>query len=169
MRPRSRFRRIAKWLGTMLSSLIFVTWLITVPTIGKRRLSVYWWHPTNEIGLVMGAMFWETYPELDRGAPPEWSIGWQTGVGAADTLYQYGILLPSHSLSRSLSLFRLPLWLPFVVIAVPTAFLWYRDRRWRFPLGHCIKCGYNLTGNTTGICPECGSFAGQSQITNSTQ
>lgn len=24
------------------------------------------------------------------------------------------------------------------------------------PLGHCKHCGYNLTGNVTGICPECG-------------
>ena len=23
--------------------------------------------------------------------------------------------------------------------------------------GHCTKCGYNLTGNTTGVCPECGT------------
>ena len=22
--------------------------------------------------------------------------------------------------------------------------------------GLCVKCGYNLTGNTSGICPECG-------------
>lgn len=22
--------------------------------------------------------------------------------------------------------------------------------------GHCISCGYNLTGNTSGRCPECG-------------
>ena len=22
--------------------------------------------------------------------------------------------------------------------------------------GHCQKCGYDLTGNTSGICPECG-------------
>lgn len=24
-------------------------------------------------------------------------------------------------------------------------------------LGLCVKCGYNLTGNTSGVCPECGS------------
>lgn len=23
--------------------------------------------------------------------------------------------------------------------------------------GHCKKCGYNLTGNVSGICSECGT------------
>lgn len=26
--------------------------------------------------------------------------------------------------------------------------------------GLCVKCGYNLTGNTTGVCPECGTKFG---------
>ncbi len=25
-----------------------------------------------------------------------------------------------------------------------------------YPRGHCRRCGYNLTGNVSGICPECG-------------
>lgn len=31
-------------------------------------------------------------------------------------------------------------------------------RRWRRRRrkGFCVKCGYNLTGNVSGICPECG-------------
>ena len=31
--------------------------------------------------------------------------------------------------------------------------------RWKFryPAGHCRSCGYNLTANTTGVCPECGT------------
>ncbi len=29
----------------------------------------------------------------------------------------------------------------------------------RPPSGHCQTCGYNLTGNVSGICPECGSKA----------
>jgi rRNA maturation endonuclease Nob1 len=24
-------------------------------------------------------------------------------------------------------------------------------------MGRCAGCGYNLTGNTTGVCPECGA------------
>ena len=27
----------------------------------------------------------------------------------------------------------------------------------RYPTHHCQKCGYNLTGNVSGICPECGT------------
>ncbi len=27
------------------------------------------------------------------------------------------------------------------------------------PPGHCKNCGYNLTGNVSGICPECGTPA----------
>ncbi len=50
---------------------------------------------------------------------------------------------------------RLPLWLPLVVVAIPTAILWHRDRR-RIPPGHCQQCEYDLTGNESGVCPECG-------------
>jgi hypothetical protein len=25
------------------------------------------------------------------------------------------------------------------------------------PTGSCLKCGYNLTGNASGVCPECGT------------
>ena len=38
--------------------------------------------------------------------------------------------------------------------------LW-RARQYRLAAlvkrGACTKCGYNLTGNTSGVCPECGS------------
>ena len=26
---------------------------------------------------------------------------------------------------------------------------------WGPPPGHCRRCGYNLTGNESGVCPEC--------------
>jgi len=49
----------------------------------------------------------------------------------------------------------LPLWIPFLLIAAPTALLWWMDRR-RIPPHCCQECGYNLTGNVSGVCPECG-------------
>ena len=30
-------------------------------------------------------------------------------------------------------------------------------RRHRRSLGRCPDCGYDLTGNTSGVCPECGT------------
>ncbi len=50
----------------------------------------------------------------------------------------------------------IPLWMPLAIAAILTAWLWHRDRR-RIPPGHCRKCGYNLTGNVSGKCPECGN------------
>jgi hypothetical protein len=35
-----------------------------------------------------------------------------------------------------------------VIVAIPT----FRDN----PVGCCQTCGYDLTGNTSGRCPECG-------------
>lgn len=50
----------------------------------------------------------------------------------------------------------LPLWIPFLLLAIPTAWLWRLDRRRPLP-GHCGSCNYDLTGNTSGVCPECGA------------
>ncbi len=49
----------------------------------------------------------------------------------------------------------LPLWKPFLLVAALTILLWWHDRH-RIPAGHCQHCGYDLTGNTSGVCPECG-------------
>jgi hypothetical protein len=47
-----------------------------------------------------------------------------------------------------------PLWLSLAAALVLTSVLWLADRR---PApGHCQHCGYDLTGNVSGRCPECG-------------
>ncbi|HKQ49738.1 MAG TPA: hypothetical protein VJZ71_16815 [Phycisphaerae bacterium] len=53
---------------------------------------------------------------------------------------------------------RFPLALLVVLFGIFPSLWFIRRRRhhlWR-TARHCRKCGYNLTGNTTGRCPECG-------------
>lgn len=51
-----------------------------------------------------------------------------------------------------------PVLLTSLVILPAFAGAWRRRRRRDLPLCEC--CGYNLTGNESGICPECGEPAG---------
>jgi len=48
-----------------------------------------------------------------------------------------------------------PLTLAILIAVLPTSLMWYREMR-RIPAGRCPKCGYDLTKNESGICPECG-------------
>ena len=53
---------------------------------------------------------------------------------------------------------------PIAFACLPT--LWLIQKAWPFQQdelaherrrkGQCLRCGYSLTGNTSGICPECG-------------
>jgi hypothetical protein len=42
------------------------------------------------------------------------------------------------------------------VFAAPVHFFVARSHR-KVPPGHCTQCRYNLTGNRSGACPECGT------------
>jgi hypothetical protein len=55
--------------------------------------------------------------------------------------------------------FWIGLWIPFALFSAYPAASFVRSPRrpWiRRRLGLCTRCGYNLTGNVSGICPECG-------------
>jgi hypothetical protein len=61
---------------------------------------------------------------------------------------------PQHVQFGPVSGLYVPLWMLLLPTAVATVFLFWCDRR--PPKGHCQACGYDLAGNTSGVCPECG-------------
>jgi len=68
------------------------------------------------------------------------------------------LLSPGQSFPL-ISIILLPL---LLCVAFSTALLWLRTHRHtvsirRMRRGQCSKCGYDLTANTSGICPECGT------------
>jgi len=57
---------------------------------------------------------------------------------------------------------RVPLWqIAAALAAYPIFVMARRDetRRRRRSRGQCVACGYDLTGNLSGVCPECGTEA----------
>ena len=70
-----------------------------------------------------------------------------------------GFLPKYRSITRragSLMYISLPLqpFFLFMLIATLVLFCWLVRR---YSPGHCQQCGYDLTGNESGTCPECGT------------
>ena len=137
---RHRTRRIAKYTGPALCVAIIATWAVTL------RWDVFWVGTNVSLGLGNGCVW---LVAIDSGIK-DLPRGWQSkrvfyGTAWSPVVFRKGGYREFH----------LPLWLPLLAVAIPTAWLWRRDRR--HPPGHCRKCGYDLTGNVTGVCSECGT------------
>jgi len=93
--------------------------------------------------------FLRFYPQTPALAHPAFS-GWWTHGGIG---YGIGGSRDGHPIYA----FIFPYW-PFVLAGLPLpAFRFIRKRHRRTNPGHCPACNYNLTGNTSGVCPECGT------------
>jgi len=98
-------------------------------------------------------------PNPRRAGPAGWSaVRVEKCVGEMGRPYYpwhhyCGFVRPKHPILGD-PLILIPLW-PFVLAsAIITTILLVKSRS--HPAGHCSRCAYDLTGNTTGICPECG-------------
>ena len=134
------------WLGGLLSFGLLVVWLA----------SGYWvFYLTNcryfEIEVSLGIIGIDVDSlGFKQGAPSDY-IYFVLADGSFYldwwrwTLRPYGVGVYSE----------FPVWVLFLATFVPTVFL-YRSRRHSRRVGCCAQCGYDLTGNVSGRCPECG-------------
>ncbi len=141
---RTRLRRILKWTGAAVCLV-----LLFAGTASFFKGVVYY-HGRGHV-IVMSAQLWV----MDRPTRP--ITGWVTFPGTVPgrPLWVHVRFLFARPGAVAGGLF-IPFWLPLALTAIPTALLFWRDRP-RIPPGHCQKCGYNLTGNVSGICSECGT------------
>ncbi len=156
MRKRLRIRRILKWTGLIACVLIVVAWGVSLRWRVERYESHI--HATLLGGQVY--VYWFS-GQKQATAAGRWRVSWSsTSSFGYGFRWPYANYEPSpdppYSIRQPLWQVILPLWLPLLIAAIPTAFLWHRDRRCH-PLGHCRKCGYDLRGNESGRCSECGT------------
>ncbi len=137
-----------KWGGTVLTVLLLVAW------VGSA-----WWEaavrcpPTIRAGVQAGVLFmsWET-PWSPWPASFECVIGPRPGVSWTWWFDVFRLPLPKGG---TVSCIRIPIWFLSLATGLCSAWLWNRDRR-RAP-GLCCNCGYDLRGNPSSVCPECGA------------
>lgn len=143
MGHRSKARRILKWVSTAACAIVLFAWLLSayrvifvdgpaLVSLGGGELSVMWWARAPHTDLTCGARCLAQPMFIPRRA------------------------LGTLTYNPELLILDVPVWSASVLLALPTALLWYLDRRRDRP-GFCPDCGYNLTGNITGRCPECGT------------
>jgi predicted RNA-binding Zn-ribbon protein involved in translation (DUF1610 family) len=72
-----------------------------------------------------------------------------TSLATTKIAVQYGYVAIGNS----------PLYVPLFWVGLACLFIYALARRKRLPATHdgCASCGYDLTGNQSGACPECGA------------
>ncbi len=135
--------------------------IVSVLLIGLFALSMKYqvdWRNTGEsvrVTLWSGHLFYRRYPVANGLAPPPGWTAWRIPQSASLWRPEAVPFRPPRLYWKSGAFeLQLPLWILFVIAASATVVLWWRDRP--IPPGHCQHCGYNLTGNVSGRCPECG-------------
>ncbi len=127
------------------------------------------------LGLLIAAAFWAKSTKIGTRLvrPKNWSawsgneVTWGCaimGIGVlalrAYPLSTFRFITQTQFLLASLSIIGLGA--VFAVVGV-----WKSDSQ-RVPIGEfCANCDYNLAGNTSGVCPECGATVGETASTES--
>lgn len=187
MPRRARIRKLAKWLCTVLTTLLLIAWIAST-----RYSASHTWNVRNDPTpasarpdeLVpfpdLADFTWVFRVNHDHYLPTRFRH--QVGF-AAGRIYFYhddddgygwwepddprwsmrpgfdARIAPERRGFRP-AFFAMPLWFPFAVIGIPAGLLWRTDIRARrvARLNLCRRCGYNLAATAAAApCPECGN------------
>lgn len=135
--------RSLKYAGLAMAGVVFLTWAVSTQRVFGTSIDGY------TVLIADGSCF------LFHGFN-DWTYDDTYTAFCGLRPGGFGLCMPSKAALWGLWSFVLPLWIPFLIVGVPTLFFFWRGRR-AVLQGHCRSCGYNLTANTTGVCPECGT------------
>ena len=113
-----------------------------------------------------GVLVWSmSHPSLFYYSWRGWSVRYLRGIdlrSGPDPTFALHLRgwVANLEYGGSCSFVDVPLWVLFLILAAYPTLAFFRGplRRWRRRRkGLCRKCSYDLTGNESGVCPECGS------------
>jgi hypothetical protein len=148
-----------KWAGAAACVLIVVAWFAS----GWWTLYLgYGSRAAFRVVQVAAGQVELIWRDRSAGGQSGLILGWVAGARrdtARSARWWWGIdherFYPSGSSALDTEVVYLPLYLPLLLIAAPTAWLIWRGRV--RPPGLCPACGYDRSGLRAGApCPECG-------------
>lgn len=134
-----RLIKFAKWTAVVMFGLSLAAWLIASKTVCfgySNGYGVCFGYGVAYISCEIDnrVCFFEFYEEST------WKFGFDQPAL---------VLIPNFGIS---------LWFLTLLAFNAWLVLCMADRLYRLSPGLCQNCGYNLTGNTSGRCPECGAL-----------
>lgn len=164
-RARRFFRRMT-WAGGTACVLILIAWL------WSTRNSALYFRDDWSINLFSGvlrfhqdafiaAIVTRNQRTLNQSvnktsAPPPARGIWSVVPVPSVLTSTYGFQSWHFLWTPRLRTIEIPMWTMFAAALTGTAVCAWLSR-WRLRRGYCRECDYCLTGNTSGVCPECGS------------
>lgn len=142
----SRFGRVAKWCGVGVCAVLLAAW-----GVSPWRMLLY----ETPLGGRSWSLGFQAHSTIFTTFPDEYwvgSYGWYWHEQRPSNRLGY---LDVHFGPDSRLDISLPLYIPFLLIAIPTVWLFWRESKRRSPPGRCKNCGYNLRGLIMPRCPEC--------------
>ena len=157
MARRSRIRRLLMWAASGASVLTLL-----LLAYGCQHTSGLKDNQQFEIRLIADHLivFWGPTTSWDSLASATWFR--RPYWCSTPTVFLFSPRPPAPA--RSVAI---PLWIVFIASGGLAGGLWLTGRHssaaMRIRTGHCVHCGYNLTGNVSGVCPECGTAVASSK------
>lgn len=160
MSSRTRLHRAAKAGGMAASLWLMFCWALS---------NIWGWYyqsevsPANQVSWSVGVVSGQFRSDTFTGTGCRPRVGgfhcYRPGDPSCWRMPRYLCIDLARSQHYVWRILEIPLWLPFIMVALPTGVIWSRDRR-RVRPGYCRRCGYDLQGNVSGVCPECGFQCG---------
>ncbi len=110
-------------------------------------------------GLIFeGLLAWLAFRVVTRRRSPGWpvfvALWWWTCIGGTVPIALATFGAAAEGSSRPAGMLIPLVW--FAVAPAGPVLLALARGLHHYPTGHCQRCGYDLTGNISGRCPECG-------------
>ncbi len=140
------------WVFVALTGCVIVAWIVVF--LQARRVKSALWRdvrlgeqavylgltmgvPGTLLGILSDGLYFDTFDSF-------WN--WSAYV------FMPGVWLASPRMTLASWLLQVAYYYLLAYCALRLLKYWKREP----PPGHCHKCGYCLTGNLSGVCPECG-------------